>query len=38
MKLYAAILLAALLLPAAARADYLGKVTADVDGDDGAGR
>jgi endonuclease YncB( thermonuclease family) len=33
MKLYLAILVAALSIPAAAKADYLGKVTAVVDGD-----
>jgi hypothetical protein len=33
MKLYAAILMAGLLVAAAASADYLGKVTAVVDGD-----
>ena len=33
MKLYVAILVAALSVPAAASADYLGKVTAVVDGD-----
>jgi endonuclease YncB( thermonuclease family) len=33
MKLHAAILMAALSVPAAASADYIGKVTAVVDGD-----